>query len=209
MVMGEHDTFASPDFMSSVSGPAIWRGGVLTISGAGHALFRDAPAAFNALPASLCATSPFARGWRWPQARASWNVSTPDVRVSILFPGSPGRRSRAHGAAGRQQPAERIEPLHQHGETRLTAHRAKLGHLFPCGRGLALSVVILRWLFGHPDSPVQPILTSTRRTSMRCPFPLPSGSTLRNQERSSTGSFPRRFPQPRIQFLISEVPERK
>lgn len=49
LVMGERDEGTSASFMQSVRGPAIWRGGVQIIAGAGHAPFLDAPTSFNAL----------------------------------------------------------------------------------------------------------------------------------------------------------------
>jgi pimeloyl-ACP methyl ester carboxylesterase len=49
LVVGEHETGISGDFMNGVRGPALWRGEVQTIKGAGHAPFLDAPSEFNAL----------------------------------------------------------------------------------------------------------------------------------------------------------------
>lgn len=49
LILGEMDASISRDFMSSVRGPALWRGGVHTLAGAGHAPFLDAPLEFNAL----------------------------------------------------------------------------------------------------------------------------------------------------------------
>ena len=49
LIVGEHDTAVSATFLQSVQGPALWRGGVQTITDAGHAPFLDAPAPFNAM----------------------------------------------------------------------------------------------------------------------------------------------------------------
>lgn len=47
LVMGEREEFASWDFMRTITGPALWRGGALRIPRASHAPFRDAPEEFN------------------------------------------------------------------------------------------------------------------------------------------------------------------
>lgn len=49
LVVGEREELTSWDFMRTVTGPALWRGGALRIRGAGHAPFRDAPEEFNPL----------------------------------------------------------------------------------------------------------------------------------------------------------------
>ena len=49
LVMGQLERMTSRAFLSSVTGPGLWRGHIQEISGAGHAPFLDAPAAFNAL----------------------------------------------------------------------------------------------------------------------------------------------------------------
>lgn len=49
LVTGERETMTSRDYLSSVTGPGLWRGRFHEIEGAGHAPFLDAPGAFNAL----------------------------------------------------------------------------------------------------------------------------------------------------------------
>lgn len=49
LVMGSHDEFASPEFMRSIRGPGLWRGGAQWIAGAAHAPFLDTPAEFAAM----------------------------------------------------------------------------------------------------------------------------------------------------------------
>ena len=48
-VCGERDPIVSPDFMRGATGPALWRGGAVAISDAGHAPFLDEPAQFTGL----------------------------------------------------------------------------------------------------------------------------------------------------------------
>ncbi|MFN3889688.1 MAG: alpha/beta fold hydrolase [Beijerinckiaceae bacterium] len=47
LAIGEHEAFVAREFMKSVNGPALWRGGVQEIAGGGHAPFLDAPGTFN------------------------------------------------------------------------------------------------------------------------------------------------------------------
>ncbi len=49
LIIGEHDSSLSTSFIQSICGPALWRGSLQTIAGAGHAPFLDAPASFNPL----------------------------------------------------------------------------------------------------------------------------------------------------------------
>lgn len=49
LVTGAREEFVSRDFMQSIQGPALWRGGVQQITGAAHAPFLEAPAEFAAM----------------------------------------------------------------------------------------------------------------------------------------------------------------
>jgi len=49
LVVGEHDQSCSMSFMQSIHGPALWRGGLQIVAGAGHAPFLDAPGSFNTI----------------------------------------------------------------------------------------------------------------------------------------------------------------
>jgi pimeloyl-ACP methyl ester carboxylesterase len=48
IVNGADDPFIRPAYFDTLSAPTLWRGQTLRIPGAGHAPFRQAPAAFNA-----------------------------------------------------------------------------------------------------------------------------------------------------------------
>ena len=49
LVCGDRDPITSWDFMRTVEGPALWRGGAIAMANAGHAPFLDAPTDFNGL----------------------------------------------------------------------------------------------------------------------------------------------------------------
>ena len=55
IVNGAEDPFLKPAFFDTLTAPTLWRGAAQRIPGAGHAPFRQTPAAFNALLAAFLA----------------------------------------------------------------------------------------------------------------------------------------------------------
>lgn len=52
---GEHDLFLKPEYFDTLEAPTLWKRGMYRIPGAGHAPFRQTPAAFNAALAEFLA----------------------------------------------------------------------------------------------------------------------------------------------------------